>query len=48
MGRRMRHWRILATRVIGPDYAFAERFGLRRKWQVRLLRPLRLMLRKRL
>ena len=41
--RRIRHLRILASRVIAPDYAFAARFGLRRAWQVRMLRPLRLL-----
>lgn len=41
--RRYRHMQILAGRVIGPDYVFAERFGLHRAWQARLLRPLRLL-----
>ena len=41
--RRWRHLRILHTRVIKPDYEFAARFGCRRPWQVRLLRPLRLL-----
>jgi hypothetical protein len=41
--RRFQHLRILASRIIEPDYAFAARFGLRRTWQVRLLRPLRLI-----
>ena len=41
--RRTGDARILMTRVIGPDYAFAARFGLRRTWQARLLRPLRLL-----
>ncbi len=41
--RRLQHLRILSGRVIEPDYAFAARFGLRRKWQVRMLRPLRLL-----
>jgi hypothetical protein len=45
MRRRIRHWRILATRVIEPDYVFAARLGLRRRWQAALLRPLRLLLR---
>jgi hypothetical protein len=40
--RRIRHFRILAGRVIEPDYSFAARFGLHRTWQVRMLRPLRL------
>jgi hypothetical protein len=41
--RRYRHMRILAERVIEPDRAFAARFGLRRDWQARLLRPVRLI-----
>lgn len=41
--RRCRHLRILLTRIIEPDYAFAVRFGLSRPWQVRVLRPLRLL-----
>jgi hypothetical protein len=41
--RRIRHLQILAGRVIAPDYAFAARFGLSRAWQVRMLRPLRLL-----
>ena len=41
--RRYRHLRILAGRLIAPDYAFAARFGLSRVWQVRMLRPLRLL-----
>jgi hypothetical protein len=41
--RRIQHLRILAGRVIEPDYDFAARFGLRRTWQVRMLRPLRLL-----
>jgi hypothetical protein len=41
--RRYRHLQILLGRVIGPDYAFAARFGLHQAWQVRLLRPLRLL-----
>jgi hypothetical protein len=46
MGRlsaRLRHLRILAGRLIGPDYDFAERFGLRRRWQVWMMRPVRLL-----
>jgi hypothetical protein len=46
MGRlsaRLRHLRILAGRLIGPDYDFAERFGLRRPWQVWMMRPVRLL-----
>jgi hypothetical protein len=41
--RRLRHARILLERVIEQDYEFAARFGCHRTWQVRLLRPLRLM-----
>jgi hypothetical protein len=41
--RRYRHLRILAGRVIEPDRVFAARYGLRRDWQVRLLRPVRLI-----
>jgi hypothetical protein len=41
--RRIRHLRILSSRVIEPDYAFAAQFGLQRTWQVRMLRPLRLL-----
>jgi hypothetical protein len=41
--RRLRHVRILHSRVIKPDYEFAARFGCHRRWQVRLLRPLRLL-----
>ena len=44
--RRLRHLRILASRTIDADYLFASRFGLRRTWQVRLLRPLRLLIRR--
>lgn len=43
--RRWRHFRILLTRLIDPDFDFAARFNLRRTWQVRLLRPIRLLLR---
>ncbi len=42
--RRGRHLRILATRLIDVDFAFAERLRLHRNWQVRLLRPLRLLI----
>ncbi len=42
--RRWRHSRILLTRVIDADFAFAGRFHLHRNWQVRLLRPVRLLL----
>jgi hypothetical protein len=42
--RRVRHGRILLSRIIAPDFAFAARFGLRRGWQVRALRPVRLLM----
>jgi hypothetical protein len=42
--RRMRHQRILATRLIEDDFRFAGRFHLHRNWQVRLLRPVRLLI----
>ena len=38
-----RHMRILSARVIEADSVFAARFGLRRAWHARLLRPVRLM-----
>lgn len=41
--RRLRHLQILSTRLIEPDYRFAARFGMQRRWQVRMLRPLRLL-----
>ena len=41
--RRVRHLRILLSRVIAADYVFAARFGLRREWQARMLRPVRLL-----
>jgi hypothetical protein len=41
--RRWRHIQILAERVIEPDYIFAAQFGLKRAWQARMLRPLRLL-----
>ena len=41
--RRFRHMQIFAGRVIEPDYAFAARFGLKRRWQARMLRPVRLL-----
>jgi hypothetical protein len=44
LARRWRHQRILATRLIDEDFAFAGRFNLHRNWQVRLLRPIRLLL----
>jgi hypothetical protein len=43
MYRRLRHLRILVGRTIEPDYRFAANFGLGRSWQVRLLRPVRLL-----
>jgi len=42
--RRWRHRRILLTRLIDADFAFAGRFNLHRNWQVRLLRPIRLLM----
>jgi Uncharacterised nucleotidyltransferase len=42
--RHIRHARILLTRLIDADFAFAQRFNLTRSWQVWLLRPLRLLL----
>lgn len=44
--QRLRHGRILLTRAIEPDFAFAASFGLHRRWQVRLLRPIRLLTRR--
>lgn len=41
---RLRHLRILLTRLIDADFAFAARFHLHRTWQVRLLRLARLLL----
>lgn len=41
---RLRHLRILLTRLIEADFAFAQRFNLHRTWQVWMLRPLRLLL----
>ena len=41
---RLRHLRILLTRVIDDDFAFAARFRLHRGWQVWMLRPIRLVL----
>ncbi len=43
MRRRARHARILLARTIDRDYLFAARFGLKREWQVRMLRPMRLL-----
>jgi len=42
--RRWRHGRILLTRLIDDDFVFAGRFHLHRNWQVRLLRPIRLLM----
>jgi hypothetical protein len=41
--RRYRHLRIFLGRAIDRDYAYAARLGLHRDWQVRLMRPLRLL-----
>lgn len=41
--RRLRHARILLGRVIEPDYKFAANLGFQQTWQVRMLRPLRLL-----
>jgi hypothetical protein len=41
--RRVRHFRILLTRLIDADFAFAARFHLHHPWQVWLLRPIRLL-----
>ncbi len=38
-----RYLRILSTRLIAADFAFAERLHLYRGWQVWLLRPVRLL-----
>jgi hypothetical protein len=42
---RVRYLRILSTRLITADFAFAARFHLYRTWQVWMLRPIRLLLR---
>jgi len=42
--RRWRHSQILVTRLIDDDFVFAGRFHLHRNWQVRLLRPVRLIM----
>ncbi len=44
--RRWRHLRILLTRLIDADFAFAERFNLHRSWQVRMLRPIRILMKR--
>jgi hypothetical protein len=41
--RHYRHLKILASRVIEPDFTFAAKLGVHRLWQVRILRPLRLI-----
>jgi hypothetical protein len=41
MRRRGRHARILASRVIEADTLFAAKFGMHRRWQAWLLRPVR-------
>jgi hypothetical protein len=41
--RGLRHLRILLTRLIDDDFAFAARFHLRQTWQVWLLRPVRIL-----
>ncbi len=41
---RIRHLRILLTRLIDADFIFADRLHLHRTWQVWLLRPIRLLL----
>jgi hypothetical protein len=38
------HLRIALSRLIGEDYRFAERLGLRQSWQVWMLRPIRLLM----
>jgi len=42
--RRFRHFRILLSRLIDADFTFAAKLHLYRAWQVRLLRPIRLLL----
>ncbi|MGA3035088.1 MAG: nucleotidyltransferase family protein [Terracidiphilus sp.] len=42
--RRWRHSQILLTRLIDDDFVFAGRFHLHRSWQVRMLRPVRLLM----
>jgi Uncharacterised nucleotidyltransferase len=42
--RRLRHLRILFSRLIDADFDFSERLHLRHTWQVRLMRPVRLLL----
>lgn len=42
---RVRHLKILSTRLITDDFAFAARFHLYRTWQVWMMRPFRLLLR---
>ena len=45
--RRATHLRIASTRLIDPDFAFAESLGFTRRWQVWMLRPLRLLISRR-
>jgi hypothetical protein len=42
---RVRYLKILSTRLITADFAFAAHFHLYRTWQVWMLRPVRLLLR---
>jgi Uncharacterised nucleotidyltransferase len=44
LSTRARQWRILLTRLSDADFEFAERVSLHRSWQVKLLRPIRLLL----
>jgi hypothetical protein len=46
--RRLRHLRILASRITEDDVRFAGRFAISRRWMVWAMRPLRLVLRDRL
>lgn len=41
--RRLRHACILCARIIDRDRTFALRFGMTRNWQVRMMRPVRLL-----
>lgn len=43
--RRLRHAAFLSTRLIETDFMFAAKFGAKRRWQVALLRPVRVLLR---
>jgi hypothetical protein len=42
--RRLWHLSFLVMRLIEADFVFASKLGLRRTWQVRLVKPLRLLL----